>query len=255
MAVDRDPNFGLAYAGMAIASRNLDNQQDAEKYVKEAVRHLDGMTERERYRTRGLFYYITGDYPACVKEYGDLIARYLGRCRRAQQPRAVPDLPARHASSGRRDAPGGQDPAEPRAVSRESRALRRDYASDFLAAEQEARAMKEHGPVRAAGARLRPARAGPGARRRRDLPRRGQDGRGGRIVRRVRPWRPGRLRRPVRGCVTHAAKRAPPRISKAKDADRAASKLVALADVQAVAEEARTPPSLRPIARWPAARP
>ena len=34
------------------------------------------MTERERYRTRGLFYFITGDYQACVKEYGDLIARY-----------------------------------------------------------------------------------------------------------------------------------------------------------------------------------
>ena len=47
------PNFGLAYAGMAIASRNLDKQEDAEKYVKEAIRHLDGMTERERYRTRG----------------------------------------------------------------------------------------------------------------------------------------------------------------------------------------------------------
>src|SRR5258706_16189826 len=34
------------------------------------------MTERERFRTRGLFYRITGDYQACVKEYGDLIARY-----------------------------------------------------------------------------------------------------------------------------------------------------------------------------------
>ena len=53
-AVALDPNFGLAYAGMAIASANLDRQQDAEKYVKEAIRHLDGMTERERYRTRGM---------------------------------------------------------------------------------------------------------------------------------------------------------------------------------------------------------
>ena len=67
-AVALDPNFGLGYAGMAIASRNLDRQQDAEKHIKEAVRHLDGMTERERYRTRGLFYFITGDYQACVKD-------------------------------------------------------------------------------------------------------------------------------------------------------------------------------------------
>jgi tetratricopeptide (TPR) repeat protein len=34
------------------------------------------MTERERYRTRGIFFTVTGDYDACVKEYTDLIARY-----------------------------------------------------------------------------------------------------------------------------------------------------------------------------------
>ena len=38
--------------------------------------HFDSMTERERYRTRGFYYSITNDYQACVKEYGDLIARY-----------------------------------------------------------------------------------------------------------------------------------------------------------------------------------
>ena len=42
--------------------------------MKDAVRLLDRMTERERYRTRGLFYLVTSDYQACVKEYGDLIA-------------------------------------------------------------------------------------------------------------------------------------------------------------------------------------
>jgi tetratricopeptide (TPR) repeat protein len=77
-AVALDPNFGLAYAGMAAASRNLDRQEDAEKYLREAVSHIEGMTERERYRTRGLFYVVTGDYKACVTEYGDLIARYAG---------------------------------------------------------------------------------------------------------------------------------------------------------------------------------
>ena len=71
-----DPNFGLGYAGMAISSRNLDKQEDAERYIKEAVSHLDGMTERERFRTRGLFYFITSDYQNCVKEFGDLIAKY-----------------------------------------------------------------------------------------------------------------------------------------------------------------------------------
>ncbi len=34
---------------MAIASRNLDRQQDAVKYANEAIRHLDRMTARERF--------------------------------------------------------------------------------------------------------------------------------------------------------------------------------------------------------------
>src|SRR6266404_2047580 len=68
-AADLDPNFGLADAGKAIASRNLSQHQDAEKYIKEAITHIDRMTERERYRTRGMFYFITGDYQKCVEEY------------------------------------------------------------------------------------------------------------------------------------------------------------------------------------------
>lgn len=75
-AVDLDPNFGLADAGKAIASRNLSQHQDAEKYIKEAISHIDRMTERERYRTRGMFYFITGDYQKCVDEYEALTARY-----------------------------------------------------------------------------------------------------------------------------------------------------------------------------------
>ena len=41
-------------------------------------RYVDAMTERERYRTRGLFYLATSDYNACVKEYGDLVNKYAG---------------------------------------------------------------------------------------------------------------------------------------------------------------------------------
>ena len=40
------------------------------------MRHLDGMTERERFATRGNYYRLSGDLQQCVKEYGELIARY-----------------------------------------------------------------------------------------------------------------------------------------------------------------------------------
>jgi tetratricopeptide (TPR) repeat protein len=75
-AVELDPKFGAGYLGMAAMSRNLGKLQDAEKYSKEALRYLDGMTERERYNARGMLYIGTGDYQQCVKEYGDLVARY-----------------------------------------------------------------------------------------------------------------------------------------------------------------------------------
>jgi serine/threonine protein kinase/tetratricopeptide (TPR) repeat protein len=75
-AVALDPNFGLAHAGLAITSRNLDRHQEARKHAEEAVKHLDGMTEREQFRTQGLYFYITNDYQACVKQYSDLVAKY-----------------------------------------------------------------------------------------------------------------------------------------------------------------------------------
>jgi tetratricopeptide (TPR) repeat protein/predicted Ser/Thr protein kinase len=75
-AVDLDMNFGLAYAGMAAASHNLGRQQDAEKYIKQAITHIDRMTERERYRTRAFLYFLIGDQQKCVDEYGTLLTRY-----------------------------------------------------------------------------------------------------------------------------------------------------------------------------------
>jgi tetratricopeptide (TPR) repeat protein len=98
-----DPNFGLAYGGMAMALNNLGRRQEAESSIKEAISRVDSMTERERYRTRGTFYTITEDYQACVKEYSDLIAKYsadtMARNNRAvclsklrQMPTAVKEM-------------------------------------------------------------------------------------------------------------------------------------------------------------------
>jgi Flp pilus assembly protein TadD len=56
-AVELDPKFGIGYQGMAAMSMNLGKRQDAEKYIGEALRHVDGMTEREKYQTRGVYYF------------------------------------------------------------------------------------------------------------------------------------------------------------------------------------------------------
>ena len=143
-AVQLDPKFGLAYAGMAITSRNLDKQEDAEKYAKESLNYLDGMTPRERLRTRGLFFYVTSNYPSCVKEYSELVSRYAAdaaaRNNLALCSTYLRDWP--QALSQMREVvrilPG-------RALYRENLATYLSYSSDFQAGEQEARAIQDPG--------------------------------------------------------------------------------------------------------------
>jgi tetratricopeptide (TPR) repeat protein len=75
-AVELDPNFGMAYTIMASAARNQGRFQDAEQYIREAIKLTGRMTERERYRTRAYLYFLTGDYQKCTEEYSALLERY-----------------------------------------------------------------------------------------------------------------------------------------------------------------------------------
>jgi serine/threonine protein kinase/Flp pilus assembly protein TadD len=75
-AVALDPKFGLGYQGLAAMARNLNRPEDATKYIKQAFQLLGGMTEREKFATRGLYYRIIGDNQQCAKEYSDSLTRY-----------------------------------------------------------------------------------------------------------------------------------------------------------------------------------
>ena len=102
------------------------------------------MTERERYRTRGLAFKWSSDYHACVKEFGDLITRYTA------------DTMARNNLAGcltyLREWPKAMDEMRQaikilpkRALFRENLALYAAYSSDFQTAEQTARAIEDPG--------------------------------------------------------------------------------------------------------------
>ncbi len=143
-AVALDPKFGVAYGAMAATSRNLERQQDAEKYAKEAMSHFDSMTERERYRTRGFYYSITNDYQACVKEYGDLIARYSADAA-ARNNRALCLTQLRNMPQAVEEMRQVVKILPNRALYRENLALYADYSSDFQTAEQEILAMPKPG--------------------------------------------------------------------------------------------------------------
>jgi tetratricopeptide (TPR) repeat protein len=76
-AIHYDPQMGRAYSGTAIIYRNLGQMDKAEATFKEALKYVDRMSEREKYRTLGAFYFsIARNYPKAVETYESLIAKY-----------------------------------------------------------------------------------------------------------------------------------------------------------------------------------
>ncbi len=123
-AVELDPRFGIGYQSLAVVSRNLGQTQEALTHIKEAYRNIDGMTERERYNTRGMYSRLTGDYQQCVKEYGELISSIRRRCRRPQRAGALFDQAAAIPGSGRRNARRGAVAPQPSSLPDEPVVLR-----------------------------------------------------------------------------------------------------------------------------------
>ena len=141
-AVELDPKFGIGYQGMAGVSLNLGNQQDAERYITEALRHLDGMTQHERYTTRAGFYLMTGDYPQCVKEFGDLIASYPADVA-AHNNLALCWVNLRNFPKALDEMRRVVEILPKRALYRVNLALYSNYATAFQEGEQEARTIQE----------------------------------------------------------------------------------------------------------------
>jgi serine/threonine protein kinase/tetratricopeptide (TPR) repeat protein len=75
-AAELDPHFARAYSGMAAVSGNMGQLKDAEKYIQLALQNIGRMTDRERLRTRGLYYARTHDLQKCVEEYSELVKQY-----------------------------------------------------------------------------------------------------------------------------------------------------------------------------------
>ncbi len=89
-----------------------------------------------------MYYRLTGDYQQCVKEYGELIARYaadvVGHNQRALCLTQLRDM--RGAVNEMRQV---VDMLPNRAIFRDNLALYNSYAGDFQTGEQEARAIQE----------------------------------------------------------------------------------------------------------------
>jgi eukaryotic-like serine/threonine-protein kinase len=103
------------------------------------------MTEREKLRTRGQYYYILGNYQKCVTEYGTMISQYpadttalntIALCSTylRNMPKAIEEVRKAAAIFPKRP------------LYRFNIAVYESYAGDFQAAEQDARTFLEMAP-------------------------------------------------------------------------------------------------------------
>lgn len=136
-AAELDANFARAYGSMSAMSGNLGKLEDAEKYVKLAMERIDRMTERERYRVRGLYYFTMGDWDKCIDEYSELVKLYpadnLGHYNLSGCYMAMRNIP--QAVAAARQA---VDIEPQSALLRLNLSFFTSYAGDFQRAEEEA---------------------------------------------------------------------------------------------------------------------
>ena len=146
LAVEHDPNFGRAYAGWAVSAHSI-GQLDVEKQQwEQALKRLDQMTEREKYRTLGGYFLTTvQDYDKAVENFRLLIDKYpadtAGHANLALAYFYLLKFPEALAE-GRRAME--LNPTSVRASTNYT--LYAMYASDFKSAEDQARALIKSDP-------------------------------------------------------------------------------------------------------------
>jgi tetratricopeptide (TPR) repeat protein len=76
-AVAIDPDFAMAYKGMASSYSNLSNDSEERKYLQKALELVDRVSDRERYLIQGDFYWqIEETFDKAIKEYRKLVKLY-----------------------------------------------------------------------------------------------------------------------------------------------------------------------------------
>lgn len=76
-AVEKDPQFGRAWTGLAVSADKLGQTDVADVAWQKALELLEGMTERERYRTAGVYYTVVArNSQKAIENYLTLVEKY-----------------------------------------------------------------------------------------------------------------------------------------------------------------------------------
>ena len=77
LAVEEDSGFARAYSGWALSANKLGRSSESEEKWQQALSLLDRLTERERYRTLGLYYsFVSLNFSAAIENYQKLVERF-----------------------------------------------------------------------------------------------------------------------------------------------------------------------------------
>ena len=76
-AIAEDPEMARAYSGWGLSAHKIGRPDEASIMWRTALSKLDRMTERERYRTLGLYYTVVSvDYDQAISNYEQLVEKY-----------------------------------------------------------------------------------------------------------------------------------------------------------------------------------
>ena len=145
-AVALDRGLARAYAGMGVIYGALKQDAKVEESYKNALKHLDRMSEREKYRTLGGYYLlVTHNYEKAIENYGMLVRQYpaddTGHANLAYAYLNVRNVP-RAVEEGRKAI----EIYPKNTLQRTNYAMYSMYAGDFSTAIAEAKTVLEANP-------------------------------------------------------------------------------------------------------------
>ncbi len=137
-ATTEDNEFGRAWSGWALSEFQLGHLEKAEQLWETTLTLLQGMTEREKYRTLGLYYTrVSGNYAKAVENYQALVTQFPGDAI-GRSNLAVSHFMMRHFDAALREGKAVVDIYPEETTFRSNYALYAMYASDFKTAREQA---------------------------------------------------------------------------------------------------------------------
>jgi tetratricopeptide (TPR) repeat protein len=75
-ALELDPDLGRAWAGLAVIAIDRGQREDAQEYFRKAMASIGRMSEREQFRTQGIYYLMTRQLDQAVDELRELVEAF-----------------------------------------------------------------------------------------------------------------------------------------------------------------------------------